>query len=861
MGPNCHEQAVTPPTTTEQEREEFLKWLSSADVEEHHLRVSDERFKDSGGWIFNTPELESWLHNGASDILWIYGKPGAGKSVIASNIIDHLVQSYPVPEIGIAFVYHDHNDVDKFGSLRRLITAMMARLCWRLATLPSDLTMLKPKHSSPTAAGTYEFFLRLAGEFKEVYLIIDALDEWSLELRQHLLHFLLSLKKEKSPIFKVLITSRPDPDIHAKLGQYITVNLSAQRDHVCDIKDVIQGKVDEFVQSGRLYLKQADLSNEIVSILTERSQGIFLWSILVLKALCEESLAYQNDDCTLQCLHELPDGLEPFYDQMIEKIKAQKSRHWNLARSTLQWICYAKSPVTATELMRALESDDAIDRFTINIKAIEAACKNLVIQQQGYLQFIHFTVQQYLKDHGIIADAALSMSTTCLHYLEGVSHAFPPTHDTHLSHIHKEFPFARHAADHWGNYTKAALQHDASGLLKAKARTLLSSTDFSASSSRLMSQPDEYYVHGRGWRENLSSLHLIAYFGLHNLLQENEYPISALEARDYEGRTPLSWAAAHGHLECVRILWSIHPDQGNFQDDNGLTALSWAAINGHENIILWLIQQEGIGIACQDSNGRTAMSHAAEFGHTSIIRILHELNPKLVNIYDSDGLSPLFWAGTNGHLDTVKLFIDELGCHPESTDRHHTRSTLLAHVAESGHTEVVNYLLKEKKVEAFRYDRDRETALSIAVQWAWKDNVEAIYHHGLENYSERFCARVCGHALCRGISPHFHQDQEEIIEILLRKGDVDYVDEDGTSALMIAALNGYENIVRLLIKRADINLRNRNLKTAWDYAKEKGHINIVRMLEAAGCDTVDFTEIYARVFPKSLPSDDSSAEV
>ena len=77
---------------------------------------------------------------------------------------------------------------------------------------------------------------------------------------------------------------------------------------------------------------------------------------------------------------------------------------------------------------------------------------------------------------------------------------------------------------------------------------------------------------------------------------------------------------------------------------------------------------------------------------------------------------------------------------------------------------------------------------------------------------------------------------ENIVRLLIdNNADVNAKDKGGYTALMMAAAAGCENIVRLLIdNHADVNARNKCGYTALMDAREDGYYGIVRLLRSAG---------------------------
>lgn len=75
---------------SEQERssshlQAVLSWLAVDDrLQEDDLwRLNHRRFPDTCQWLFNAPQYQTWLMSkGKYPILWLWGIPGSGKSLI-----------------------------------------------------------------------------------------------------------------------------------------------------------------------------------------------------------------------------------------------------------------------------------------------------------------------------------------------------------------------------------------------------------------------------------------------------------------------------------------------------------------------------------------------------------------------------------------------------------------------------------------------------------------------------------------------------------------------------------------------------------------------------------------------------------
>lgn len=86
----------------------------------------------------------------------------------------------------------------------------------------------------------------------------------------------------------------------------------------------------------------------------------------------------------------------------------------------------------------------------------------------------------------------------------------------------------------------------------------------------------------------------------------------------YNGRTPLSWAAEQGHQGIAQLLVEASKADAHAKDKYDRTPLFWAAKNGHKGILKLLVETGKVNSGAKDKNGRTPFSLAAENGRRGI---------------------------------------------------------------------------------------------------------------------------------------------------------------------------------------------------------------------------------------------------
>ncbi|KAH6912446.1 hypothetical protein BKA70DRAFT_1144284 [Coprinopsis sp. MPI-PUGE-AT-0042] len=299
-------------------------------------------------WLLESSMFQTWLETQHA-ILWGTGMPGAGKTILASVIINHLETLAKVSSgICVAFVYCRYTEPMK---VRDILAALVRQL---LERFPHLLSVVKPLYSqhtlertTPTQTELIDVIRDICSSFRVAYLFIDGLDEALYDEQFDLLDTLKSIHAN------IFVTSRPLVRLKDALPNVEFFNIAAQAE---DIELLVSQQIDRNPDL-RQILVARDQRERVVRKICESSCGMFLHASLML-----ESVRH----CTsprrvMERLETLPAKLDVLYDEAFRRIEMQPEEHASLAKHILLWVVYAYSPLTVDDLQYAVMSDPRVD--------------------------------------------------------------------------------------------------------------------------------------------------------------------------------------------------------------------------------------------------------------------------------------------------------------------------------------------------------------------------------------------------------------------------------------------------------------------------------------------------------------------
>lgn len=727
-------------------------------------------------------------------ILWIYGGPGKGKTMLAISAVKKLAQTFSGSLIGSFFFANTSNHIQRNNGV-----AAIRCLLWQILNLQPELSIhLRTKYQTYSKEFLFSLsedaLLTLLGIFDQVVkdprfisgdFIIDGIDECEQSTCTILLDYIGSYSKQPSQNIRWLITSRWQPSIRDHLSEALNIDIEANRDHIdTTINQYITQKTSTLAKS-KSY--PVSLTHTIEKILRISAEGTFLWVSLACSELSKSNVIAARAE---HVLRSLPRGLIPLYGRMLfQVLENDESELVEIALNILRVAVVSFRPLTLQELAVAAYLPLAYQKDSLTIRDCILQCGAFLQIQNPpngdpLVHLVHRSAIEFLApefcqekhcrqsskslycgdprscgcrnrcltpdDYGGI-DAVVSFSnqipfdiervhlkiaTACLeHILMGVFAS------KDLNKTASDYPLAEYAILFWVEHTR---------LVGSKLKT---ATSLMISIQKLIVDNREW---GLKWFQayfefmeedtpnslsnrlpsDISSpiaLHLAAWIGIPELIGHLFDIGSKLTEKDLKGDCPLAWSASSGHVRAVHQFLKAKADI-NAKGDHFGTPLQAAARSGHIDVQRILIES-GADVNLSSGLYGTALQAAARGGHTKSVELLIENGADVMRPGGIYGTA-LQAAAMMGDRDIAKILINNIE-HKISALNQGTGylGNPVQAAAYAGHTGMIKFLLDEG-ADVGRVSGYWGTALQAAAAQGHGDSVHLLLERGADMNAE-----------------------------------------------------------------------------------------------------------------------------
>ncbi|KAF7328544.1 NACHT and ankyrin domain protein [Mycena venus] len=629
-------------------RQDFLNWLSPINFFLRQADILQVRQEGTGEWLLADPRFRAWK-TASRRTLWCHGIPGAGKTVLASIVVDHLTTQSKDKNIGVACLYLNHKEAND-QTPSKLLAAIWRQLVYG-RDVGSIAKNLYPEHQEKGTALPLKEVLKVLRssleEFSQVFLVVDAIDEYPDDQRCILLKHLVKLM---GPKVNLMLTSRPHIPADPALPNVETLEIRAMPE---DIQKYIDVQIDLSPRLPKHMQKKPQLRENIHKKIIDTVDGMFL-----LAKLHIESLRTKNSIGAVQeALEELPKSLHDTYDIAMQRIEAQNEDDRRTARSTLIWVANAKRPLEVPEITAALAIKLGSQRLNeddlIDIETILSVCAGLVVvdQHRKVVRLVHYTTQEYLDSIQAqkFPDAQQEITRTLLTFLtfDGYPDLFWTNYWAKSAHLpplveYSQYCLAHAAGQHEGQLTEMIAKFLGQAFQWRGMLVLM----------RMWDSPPWNYSH---WPSQPSALWIAAAANLMEtakflleppLLQHSENP-EIIVASDY------------GHLQMVKLLIESGADVTATGGSHGST-LQAAAARGQAEMVNYLLGKKPGQEYLNHKGGNygTALCAACANGNVEVVSALLQAGAKW-NVNGKKFGTPLHVAVLMDNREMVNLLIGD----------------------------------------------------------------------------------------------------------------------------------------------------------------------------------------------------------
>ncbi|KAB2568802.1 hypothetical protein DBV05_g12524 [Lasiodiplodia theobromae] len=255
-----------------QERREMLNTVSGMRPEDSFRKHFSLHQDGTGVWFLESSEFDKFMSTPNSR-LWVYGIPGAGKSVLSAMIIDHI-STQRTEHIALAFFFCEYFNTatqtcrNIFRSIAKQLSLQNPTALETLEKFFNDETNLGQLDFEPEDGELLKLIVQMSTNFDNTIIVIDGLDECQ-ENRAAVVESLAQLSSDGVGSIKTLFASRKESDINERLTSFENLSISASK---ADVRLYVAAQLKSRFR--RMCEKDPALSEQILTVLVDKSEGM-----------------------------------------------------------------------------------------------------------------------------------------------------------------------------------------------------------------------------------------------------------------------------------------------------------------------------------------------------------------------------------------------------------------------------------------------------------------------------------------------------------------------------------------------------------------------------------------------------------
>ena len=440
------------------------------------LSDKDKLLKEASDWALETQEFRDWYDRADTQLLWIKGNPGKGKTMMAIALIDELSHRIKTkPDLGVLSYFFCQNTDFRLNNAISVLRGLIYMLVIEHNTLAKPLRDEFERAGSTLFEGPDVFFelqrilltMLKIPEHGTFYLVVDALDECGSGLSE-LLDLIIDNEFTTPFQVKWLITSRNYKEIEEQLrlkDSCLNVSLEINSSYVSRaVEHFVNIKIEELARK-KIYTEE--LKKTVINHLKKNAEGTFLWVALACKML-QKILTRK----VLSTLEEFPPGLDPIYERMMGQILGMEdSEDVEICKCIIVAVILARRPLHLKELGAIADPSKKLWEDLSSLEELVQLCGSFLTIREDIVYFVHQSAKDFFttgkgqnivpsgrQEHGKIAYRSLDlMSNTLRKDMCGLQKPGAIVAEAHKRFSRSRFTHVEYACCYWVDHLAECL--------------------------------------------------------------------------------------------------------------------------------------------------------------------------------------------------------------------------------------------------------------------------------------------------------------------------------------------------------------------------------------------------------------------
>ncbi|KAL8838837.1 MAG: hypothetical protein Q9170_001959 [Blastenia crenularia] len=255
----------------------ILKSFGDTDPSVNQRMSLKLRQPGTGSWLIESQEFQIWCQSKHAK-LWLYGIPGAGKTVLASTIVEEILRRSNNNH-AVAFFYCDYKDPATqkphliLGSLIQQIAKQDEQAFQKVEIFCDKRNPEYKVDYNYDFQELRDLILTISSSFNSTSIIVDGLDEYGSNATEvtELLASLHPVNEETN--IKTLLLSRNEIEICQCLRNYVELAIAARGS---DLRLYVGAEIEFRIRRNKLRIKDSSLKEEIMEKLVGGAKGMYV---------------------------------------------------------------------------------------------------------------------------------------------------------------------------------------------------------------------------------------------------------------------------------------------------------------------------------------------------------------------------------------------------------------------------------------------------------------------------------------------------------------------------------------------------------------------------------------------------------